>query len=157
MEKIIITIEDGLTPQEEILAIAKKLGKALSPPKNVKAIGTGYEVKKLETQITIKREPKSPLLVTQVCSVCETLFEPKEGFILYVNYGGNTKQCRYCCEECRNVVIDVCGEGRTSLKKSGLKPPVTYNTSTRHERSQSIEYPKSLKDMNPFKQWVKKD
>lgn len=155
MEKINITIPDGLTPQEEIIAIAKKLGKALSPPKNLKALGTGYEVKQLETQITIKREPKSPLLVTQECSVCQTLFERKEGFILYINYGGNTRQVRYCCEECRNIVIDVCGEGRTSLKKRNLKPNVVYNTSNRRE--EPIRNPKPLKEMSPFNQWLKKD
>lgn len=119
MEKINITIPDGLTPQEEIFAIAKKLGKALAPPKKNKAIGDGYEVKQLETQITIKREPKSPLLVTQECGVCQTLFEPKEGFKLYVNYGGSVLLKRYCCDECRSTIIDIAGD-RASLKKKDI-------------------------------------
>lgn len=157
MEKINITIPDGLTPSEEIIAIAKKLGKALAPPKKQLAIGDGYTVKELETQITIKREPKSPLLVTQECSVCQTLFEPKEGFILYVNYGGITKLRRYCCEECRSKVIEICGEGRTSLRKSKLKQVRTYNKSTRRGIVPVNENTKPLKDMKPFKDWLKKD
>jgi len=157
MEKITITIPDGLTPSEEIFAIAKKLGKALAPPKKQIAIGDGYEVKELETQITVKREPRSPLLVTQTCSVCDTLFEPKEGFILYVNYGGITKLRRYCCDECRTKVIELCGEGRASINKSKLKPYRRFERSTRREHIPEMEYPQSLKDMNPFKQWVKKD
>lgn len=153
MEQIIITIPDGLSPEEEIVAIAKKMGKALAPPKKQLAIGDGYTVKQLETQIIIKREPTSKLLVTQVCSVCETLFEPKEGFILYVNYGGVTNQRRYCCEECRQQVIDICGEGRASIKKSKLKPTRTFNRSTRHKRIVNPKHSDSLRDKTPFNQW----
>ena len=121
MEKIKITIPDGLTPQEEIFAIAKKLGKALGPPKNQKAIGVGYEVKHLETQITITREPVEELIVTRVCSVCETIFEQSLGKPLYVNYGGQIKQRMYCSDECRDGVIDICGVDRAFIKKSSFK------------------------------------
>lgn len=153
MEQIIITIPDGLTPAEEIIAIAKKMGKALAPPKKQIAIGDGYTIKQLETQIIIRREPTSKLLVTQVCSVCETLFEPKEGFILYVNYGGITQQRRYCCEECRQQVIDICGEGRASIKKSKLKPARTFDRSSRREQIPEMKTPISLRKMTPFTAW----
>lgn len=153
MEQIIITIPDGLTPTEEIFAIAKKLGKALAPPKKQIAIGDGYTIKQLETQITIKREPTSKLLVTQVCSVCEVLFEPKEGFILYVNYGGITQQRRYCCEKCRTDVIELCGEGRAAIKKSKLKPVRTFDRSTRREHIPEMKNPVSLRNMTPFTAW----
>jgi len=120
MEKINITIPDGLTPQQEIFAIANKLGKALAPPKKQIAIGQGYEVKHLDTQITIRREPTSNLLVTQECSVCKTLFEPSVKHCLYVNYGGVVQKRKYCSDECRDVVQSMCGPGRALPTRSGL-------------------------------------
>ena len=121
MEKITITISDNLSPEQEVFAIAKKLGKALGPLRNLLALGDGYEVKQLDTQIIIKRVPSSPLLITQTCSVCDTIFEPKVGVSMYVNYGGIVQKRRYCCEDCKNVVKDMCGPGRAVDKKKDLK------------------------------------
>ena len=55
MEKINITIPDNLDANDELLIIAKQLGKKLLPP-NKKLLGSGYEIKHLNTQINIKRE-----------------------------------------------------------------------------------------------------
>jgi hypothetical protein len=123
MEKIIIKIPDNLTPEEERFAIFKKMGKALAPPKKKQlAIGEGYIVQQLQTEIVIVREPVVKLTVVHECSVCKTLFEPVDGFKLYVNYGGITRERLYCSNSCREVVIGICGEGRASKTKGKLKP-----------------------------------
>ena len=127
MEKIIIKIPDNLTPEEERFAIFKKMGKALAPPKKKQlAIGEGYVVQQLQTEIVIIREPVVKLTVVHECSVCKTLFEPLDGFKLYVNYGGITKKRLYCSDNCVVTVMSICGEGRASKTKGKLKPSRTF-------------------------------
>ena len=120
MEKINITIPDNLTPQEELMAIAKQLGRKLLPTDNKKLLGTGYEIKHLETQITIKREQVEKPIVTRNCPICQTIFEQKIGKRLWTNYGGVQKQHHYCKSECREMVLQVAGTGRAAIKKSEL-------------------------------------
>ena len=119
MEKINITIPDNLNANEEILAIAKHLGNNMLPT-NKELISCSYELKHLETQITIKREPTEDTIVTRECSVCATIFEQGIGSKLWVNYGGKKKQRHYCSDECREVVLQIVGNGRASIKKGGL-------------------------------------
>lgn len=119
MERINITIPDNLTPNEEVLAIAKQLGKKLLPS-NLKKLGSGYELKHLQTQINIKREAVVKPIVTHECSVCSAVFEQKIGKKLWINYGGNQKQRHYCSDECRDTVLQIAGSGRASIKKNEL-------------------------------------
>jgi hypothetical protein len=122
MEKINITIPDNLTPQEELFAIAKQLGKKMLPAGKTNLLGSGYEIQDLQTQITIIRKAVDKPIVTIDCSVCRTVFEKSIGKILYVNYGGKNRQRHFCSEECCQAVIDIVGEGRASMKRNGLKP-----------------------------------
>jgi len=119
MEKITITIPDNLTPNEELLAISKELGKKLLPS-NQKLLGSGYELKDLQTQITIVREQVEKPIVTRNCPVCQTIFEQKIGRPLWTNYGGSQKKHYYCKDECRETVLHIVGSGRASIKKSDL-------------------------------------
>lgn len=128
MEKINITIPDNLTPEQELTAISKKLGRKLLPTDNKKLLGTGYEIKHLETQITIKREQVKKPIVTRTCLICKTIFEHKIGKRLWINYGGAQKQHHYCRNECREAVLQVEGTGRASIKKSELGLLRTWTT-----------------------------
>ena len=125
MEKINITIPDNLDSNQELLAIAKQLGKKLLPT-NKKLLGSGYEIKHLETQINIKREPVERPIVTRECSVCSTVFEEKNGKKLWINYGGNQKQRHYCSDGCRETVLQLVGSSRASIKKGELASVRTW-------------------------------
>lgn len=125
MDKIIITIPDNLDANSELLAIAKQLGRKLLPTNN-KLLGSGYDVKHLETQIIIKREAIEKPIVTRECSVCSTIFEQKISKKLWVNYGGKRKQRHYCSDDCREVVLQLVGSGRASVKKRHIAPVRTW-------------------------------
>ena len=99
-------------------------------PTNKKLLGRGYEIKNLETQINIKREPIEKPIVTRECSVCLTVFEQKIGKKLWINYGGNYKQKHYCSSECRETVLQLIGSSRASIKKRELIPAMTWNRTT---------------------------
>lgn len=129
MQKINITIPDNLNPNDELLVIVKQLGKAFLPT-NKKLLGSGYEVKNLETQINIKREPIEKPIVTRECPVCLTVFEQKIGKKLWINYFGNYKQKHYCSSECRETVFQLVGIGRASIKRRELMPAMTRNRTT---------------------------
>jgi hypothetical protein len=121
MQKITVTIPDNLTPQEELKAIAEHLGKKLLPS-NKKLLGSGYEIKDLQTQINIVRQPVEKPIVTHDCPMCNTVVERKLAKVLYTNYGGKTQKHFHCSDECRNAMINLVGEGRCSLHKHTLKP-----------------------------------
>lgn len=125
MEKINITIPDNLDANGEFLAIAKQFGEKLLPT-NKKLLGSGYEIKHLETQINIKREAVEKPIITRECSVCSTVFEQKIGKKLWINYGGNQKQRHYCSNECRETVLQLVGSGRASIKKRELASVRTW-------------------------------
>lgn len=125
MKRVIITIPDNLTPSQELIAIAQQLGKKMLPS-GQNELGTGYTVKHLETQIIIKREPIEKPIVTIECPICKTIVEKKIAKALYTNYGGNRKTSHYCSDECREVILQISGEGRASIRKSGLKPVYAY-------------------------------
>ena len=125
MEKIKITIPDNLTHAEEIIAIAKQLGQKMLPSGQLQ-LGSGYEIRHLNTTIEIERKPVEKPIVTLECSVCKSIFEKSTGSKLWINYGGKTSQRHYCSDECRSEVIEICGEGRASIKKSKLKPFRAY-------------------------------
>ena len=127
MKKIKITIPDNLTPQEETFAIAKQLGsKLIENKQTTKLLGSGYEIKHTQTEIIINREPVEKPIKTTECTVCKTVFENKLGSVLYINYGGSHKKKIYCSDNCRDVVRDICGEGRASIKKGKLKTAFSF-------------------------------
>lgn len=117
MEKINITIPDNLTTQEELLLIAKHLGKKLLPAGKT-LIGTGYELKQLQTQINIVRESVEKPIVTHECPVCKTITERSICKTLWTNYGGVIRQHYYCSIVCRDEMLNIVGEGRASIKKN---------------------------------------
>ena len=123
--KIEITIPDNLSPQEELLEIAKHLGSKMLPEGKTKLLGTGYTIKHSETQITIKREAVEKPIVTYEC-YCGTVFEKGTGEKVYHNYGGNPKVLNVCSKDCQHNVITMCGDGRASAKRKDLQPVRSY-------------------------------
>lgn len=127
METIKITIPDNLSHEEELFAIAKELGKKLLPGNTRKLLGAGYTIKHIETNITIIREPVEKVIATQSCNLCSTIFELSLGKKLYTNYGGRVKKLFYCSDNCRDNVINWCGDGRAALTRNKLKSFVNFN------------------------------
>lgn len=121
MEKIKIVIPDNLTPDQELMAIAKQLGKKLLPKSGTKLIGSGYEIKHLDTQINISREPVEKAITTRECVVCKTVFEQSKGKKLWTNYGGLQRKHYYCSDDCRNVVFSIAGSGRAAISPNKLR------------------------------------
>lgn len=119
MNKINIVIPDNLTPNQEVMEIAKLLGKKLLPS-NQKYLGDGYEIKHLETQITIKRIATEKAIITHDCPVCKTTVEQSAAKVLWTNYGGKRKKHHYCSDNCRDYVSETLGLGRSSTSKNSL-------------------------------------
>lgn len=126
MEKITITIPDNLTPEQELFAIVKKLGSKLLPSGTNKLLGNGYEIKDLQTAIIIKRKSTEKVTVTRNCPICATMFDHHVARPLWTNYGGVKKLHHYCSDECREKMMEICGEGRASIQKNKLKPLRTF-------------------------------
>ena len=126
-KKVVIEIDDDLTPEQEALAIAHKIQERnlLGTNTTTKLIGSGgVKVKHLETQIVIKRVSKEipePLLI---CSVCQTNYEKKVGHPYYTNYGGMVRKNMCCSEQCVDVVVAISPD-RISKKKT-IKPAFLY-------------------------------
>ena len=108
----------GLTPEEELLAIAKELGKTYLPS-GVKTIGNSYELKELQTSITINRKPVEKVTVTCDCPVCNAIFDRKLSKSCYTNVGGNVRQKRLCGKECMDLYISI-SPSRISAKKADV-------------------------------------
>jgi len=122
MQKITITIPDNLSPQEEAAAIFKLLGKNLLPPSKQKMLGSGYEIKHLNTQINIIREAVEKPIVTHNCMVCQTVVEHSLAKKFVTNYGGKEKK-HYCCSDgCRDAIMSVLGVGRAAMTSRKLVP-----------------------------------
>lgn len=126
MKRVKITIPDNLTPAEEAIAIAQQLSTKLLQDNGLKKIGSGYQIKDLQTEIIVNRVSDEKPVKTLDCGVCNTTFETSIGKVLYINYGGNVRKKRYCSEECRDVVHNLCGEGRTSISRGNLKPVARF-------------------------------
>lgn len=122
-KKIKIEIPDDLTPHQEVQAIAKQLqgNLLIGGQQGHKQIGQGFTIKDLETHITIKRVTTEKPVLTAACNACNCEYEASLGKLLYINYGGVTRKVYYCSDACRAMVQNICGEGRTGLKKSDLK------------------------------------
>ena len=118
MEKIEISIPEGLSKQEEALMIGKMLTQKILGTKYCKQIGAGYEINHLETQIIITRNPTEEVTVTKQCNCCETIFDISIGIILYHNYGGLVKTMTICSNECKEFILCHFGD-RISEKKRG--------------------------------------
>ena len=106
MEKISINIKQGLSPKQEIFAIAKELGKKYLPT-NQKMIGKGYELIDLQTQITINRVSTEKVFITQDCPICQKTFLQKYGKSCFSNFGGVTKKKMLCSEGCREAFVSI--------------------------------------------------
>lgn len=130
-KKVVIEIEDDLTPEQEVFAIATKLQQQHllgSSSTAKKLIGSGHQtkVKHLETTITIKRVSKENPVVMINCSVCNTGFDTKLGVNYYHNYGGIPKKNQCCSDSCVDTVISINPE-RISKKKRQVKHSFLYN------------------------------
>ena len=130
-KSITITIPDNLSKEDEVFAISKKLQqKALSThgrQDDKKMIGDYNKVIDLTTTIVVKRTSKDKPIEMVKCTVCGCEYQNDMFFPVYVNYGGQNKLLKFCSEKCQEDVIEVCGEGRASKKRTGLKPVRTFN------------------------------
>lgn len=124
MEKINIEIPTGLTPKQEAILIAKELGKTYLPH-GVKMIGNYYELKNLQTTITINRKIVEAVTVTCNCPVCSCIFDRKLSKICYTNVGGTVRQKRLCGNECRDFYISI-APNRISAKKADVSNYMFY-------------------------------
>jgi hypothetical protein len=131
MPDINIKIPYNLTEQEEIGAIARQLfirKKQLQlsqTSKKLIASDTAVKIKDIETKIIVTRDLGKPI-PTCTCSVCKTIIEKRLAKVLWINYGGVTKKHHYCSEECRNIVLNISGNGRAAIKKSELRHAFNY-------------------------------
>lgn len=125
MKKIEIKIPDDLTPEQEAVAISKKLmQKAIgNSPKNKdqKLIGSGLTITDLQTQITITRVSKEKPITLCTCSVCGTQYQSNLAAYYWHNYGGNPKKIAVCSEVCKSFVIELL-RGRAAATKNKLTP-----------------------------------
>lgn len=119
MKKLHLKIPGNLNPQQEVLEIAKLLSQKLLPSAQ-KQLGTGVDIKELQTQITIERVPVEKARKTTECSVCKSLFENRAGKKLWVNYGGQVRTVHYCSDTCRDVVLEICGPGRAAINRKDI-------------------------------------
>lgn len=126
MELIKITIPDDLTPEQEMLAIGKKLGKKMLPQNNQPMLGNGYTIKPLKTAIVIERKSMVKPIVTRECPICHTLFDQSIGKSFWHNYGGKPTKKYVCCEECRQEYMSFIPGNRCSIKRSKLQPIRTF-------------------------------
>lgn len=121
-----IIIPDNLSKEDEVFAISKKLQqKALSGhgrQEDKKMIGDYNQVTDLTTTIIVERKSKEKPIEMVKCTACGCEYQNDMFFPVYVNYGGQNKLLKYCSESCQEAVIEVCGEGRASKKRTGLKP-----------------------------------
>ena len=123
METINIEIPDNLSRIDEVLRIAKHLGKKMLPSndiESIKSIGSGYTIKELNTVINIKRTSTEKTLITYTCSICNTIFDKKSSKLFYTNYGGKIKTNRICSENCRTKYMAFLPSNRCSISKKKL-------------------------------------
>lgn len=123
--KVIITIPDTLTDQEEKRLNSERLvQKQLSfhgNELNKLRIGNNLEVKNLTTQIIINRTGEKPIEFIP-CNVCGCDYQSNLFKIVFVNYGGKNKSIKVCSENCQHTLIEICGKGRAALKLKQLTP-----------------------------------
>lgn len=125
-KKVVIVIDEDLSPEQEAYEISKQLreNKLLgSNTSNQKLLDDGkkIKVKHLETQIVIKRVSKEKPAELLVCSVCQTQYEENLGFNYFTNIGGTVKKKITCSEQCADVIISL-SPSRFSKKKSQIRP-----------------------------------
>jgi len=120
MKTVKIKIKDNLSPEREVLEIAKQLAKnPLMLGNGVKAlIGQNVEIQHLKTTIEIERIPTEPTM--HVCSVCECNFDKKVGKSISHNYGGKPRKIYVCSEDCIDVVSAYLPKNRLVRKPSFL-------------------------------------
>ncbi len=129
-KKIVIEIPDDLTEAQEAVVIAEKVGKKMlqiansgtGRNKEVKRIGNQQvdAVKYATSEIEVRRIPPKQKLDPMISCHCSTLFNSKDGYIYYTNYGGSIRKNRCCSTDCRDLVLNNF-PGRTALKKKDLQ------------------------------------
>lgn len=125
MKKIEIKIPDGLNPQQEAAAIAKKLlqkqlsGKSKDSQQIL--IGDSVEVSHIQTQITITRVSKDQPIEMVTCNVCGCEYQNNTALYYWHNYGGKPTKKAVCSESCQTNVIAIIGD-RAAKTKSKLAP-----------------------------------
>lgn len=128
-KNITISIPDNLSPEKELITIAKKLSqKTLTGSgrnKEVLRIGTQVDFKELQTTITINRVSTEKPIEMVKCNVCGCEYQNNTAKFYYHNYGGRKKKVAVCSDECQKLVIELFG-GRISKSKSKLKPVRFY-------------------------------
>lgn len=124
-----IKIDDNLTEQAEVLAIAKQLSlKQLAGNgvnKSIKRIGNQLDVKELVTTITIERVSKEKPICFVNCNLCGCEYQSDLGKAYFHNYGGNRKKKFVCSDNCRDIILEAFGS-RVSISSSRLKHPINF-------------------------------
>jgi len=129
MNKIKITIEDGMTPIQEAERISQILRQKLlaghGRQKDLKRIGDQVDVQHIETQIVVVRKGEKPIELIK-CPVCSCDFQNDLFFSVWTNYGGKNRQLKTCSSNCQSGLIEFCGEGRAAKSRLKLKPVKFY-------------------------------
>lgn len=121
MEKIQITIPEGLTNEQEIELIARELGKQYLPKNKKVSIGIGYRINQINTEIEITRSPVEEMAFVFVCPVCEKNANQRKAKRLFTNYGGRIRERMCCSNDCRDFYISI-NPDRISKTRASLKP-----------------------------------
>lgn len=114
-----IEIPLGLSPSEEAaVLITKLIGKQLE--NKTKMIGSGNEIKSLETTITIVRVPKITIKMLH-CNMCDCDYDSKLAWEVEHNYGGRKRRVKLCSKECAEILTNHIGDRARLIKKRMAK------------------------------------
>lgn len=117
-----ITIKEGLSPSDEVVAIAQQLAKKTLPIAR-KGIGNGKDTVNIShttSTITVERVSTEKPIQFCKCPVCESEYQSNIAVYYWTNYGGSTRKKPTCSLECAQAVVDAL-PGRTALKSRDLK------------------------------------
>lgn len=122
---IIIKIPDDLTPEQEAIAIVKKMRQKLLSSvgrnKEQKRIGTEINIIHPETDIKIIRQSKEKPIKFCKCNVCNKDYQSDKAVYAYTNYGGVPRKIATCSPQCVNDLVAFSPD-RISASKKSLKP-----------------------------------
>ncbi len=122
---ITIKIADNLTPQQEVVAIAKQLAKKQlsggGQNKDIKRIGDELNIQHLKTTITIDRVSTEKPIIMLTCNVCGCDYQSDMTKHYFHNYGGKNTKRSVCSDGCQQFMIEYFGV-RVAKSASKLKP-----------------------------------
>jgi len=128
MKKIEIKIPDNLSPEKEAILIAKKLiQKSISgsAKEETRLIGSGVTIEHTQTQITITKESKEPVITMVKCNICGSEYQNNTAHYFWHNYGGNQRKVGVCSKDCQKSAVNFFGI-RAAISKNKLKPFIQY-------------------------------